>query len=164
LSKNKGKIMKNTTLNKIILSAMLIGSSLIVSGCSTTSTPAPSVKVGTEFKQTIPKEHIKNAITNAAQENGWEVIVPSSNQKDLLLKKTVGIKQTAQNTRGRIWNKVIVDKEIVANVTIHKNSYEIDLNQQSQQELSNHYGKQTLQKNMKKLEKSIHTELISEVL
>jgi|GEM_PF-1759149 len=155
--------MKTNTMKKNILAALLVTSTLVVSGC-TASAPAPSEKLQTKFHHDIGIQHMKNAIKIAAEENGWRVVNASSNATTLELKKIIPVKKTAENTRGRIWNKIIVDREVGLDVSITKDSYEININKDSQQCLSNYYAKKILHSDMKKLQKSISIALIPEVL
>jgi len=155
--------MNKNTVNKNIFAALLVTSALAVSGC-TASTVAPSAKIETKFQHNIGDDHLKKAITSAAQENGWEVVSSASTSNALVLKKTISVKKTAENTRGRTWNKVMVDKEVFADVTVSGNSYAVDLSKESQKCLSNYYANKSLQTNMKDLQKSIHLALIPEVL
>ncbi|MBN2815807.1 MAG: hypothetical protein JXQ67_03940 [Campylobacterales bacterium] len=155
--------MKTTNTHTNILAALLITSTLVVSGCAQTTAPIPSVKMETKFQHNIGSEHIKNAIVSAATENGWKV-VESGNTNDLILKKSISFKETAKNTRGRIWNKVTVTKDAYANVSLTQNSYALDLSSESQKYLENYYSSKTITADLKELKKSIHCALIPEAL
>jgi hypothetical protein len=156
--------MKTNTLKRNILAALLVSTTLVVSGCNHASTPTPVAKTQTKLKHSFGSDQIAAAITNAAQENGWQVVQASSDANSLLLKKTFSKKETAKNTRGRIWNKVRVDQDIYANVAIADNSYEIDLTKESKTFFSNYNATKQLEQAMHKLENSISVELVHDIL
>ena len=158
--------MQKSSTQKKVLVSLLVASTLLVSGCNHSSLATPVTKTQTKLKHSFTTEHIATAVTNAAQENGWQVIQPSPthDSKSLLLKKTFTKKITAENTRGRIWNKITVNKEIFANVAITEKSYEVSLTEGSKTFFSNYNAKKQLKNDLHRLENSISVELLHDIL
>lgn len=155
--------MKTITTKTTLIAALLVSTTLVVSGCTQTSTPTPVAKTQTQLKHSFGAQQINVAITNAAKENGWSVL-ESSSPNSLVLKKTFTKKETDKNARGRTWNKVAVTEEIVANVNISDKSYEINLSEESQAFFKNYMAQTELKKDMHTLENAISVELVHEIL
>ena len=155
--------MQKISIQKKVFISLLVASTFVVSGCNHASTPTPVAKTKAQLKHSFGTEHITTAVTNAAKENGWQV-VQSPSSESLVLKKTFSKKETAKNTRGRTWNKVRVNKEIYANVAITPNSYEIDLTKDSKAFFSSSADMKKLQKDLHKLDNSISLELVHDIL
>jgi len=151
--------MKTINTTKI-LAALLMTTTLTVSGYAQSTTDT-NVAVPVQFKTQIGADNIKNAVIAAAEENGW--LVFASGQL-ITLKKNIEFKETAKNTRGRIWNKVAVSKEAVANIKLSNNSYTVKLADESEKYMSKYYSKKSLTNELEELESSIKTSVALEVL
>jgi hypothetical protein len=154
--------MKKNTIKTALITALVASFAIVVSGCSKSA--APTAKVKTEFKQTLDTQNVKSAVVSASKENGWEVLKPSSTTKGLHLKKTISTRETVDDARGRNWNKVMVSKDILADVTINEKSYQIELSKDSKKYLSNYYSNKHIQNDLKELQKSIKHALITKTL
>lgn len=153
--------MKTFTTNKTIIAALLVGATLVVSGCHNTPAPAAQTQTKAQLKHSFGKENIKLALTNAAKENGWEV--SNAGEKIVIMKKFTK-KETDKNARGRTWNKVITTKEIQANVSVNDNSYEINLTPESKEFFTNYSANEELKRELHKLDNTISVELVHEIL
>lgn len=154
--------MKTNRIKKYILAALLLSTTLVISGCNHTA-PAPIAATKAQLKHSFGAEHIAAAITNAAQDSGWQV-KENGSKESLVLKKSFTKKETAKNTRGRIWNKANVSKEVVADVNVADKSYEINLTEDSKAFFSNYNSQKQLEKEMHKLQNAISVELVQEIL
>jgi len=154
--------MKTLTIKKSILAALLVSTTLVVSGCNHAA-PAPATKTEAQLKHSFGVNHIHAAVASAAQDNGWQIEKGQSSDT-LVLKKNFTKKETAPNTRGRIWNKVNVTQEILANVKVSDKSYTIDLAPESKTFFSNYNANQELNREMHNLKNAISVELVQEIL
>lgn len=154
--------MKTITLKTTTLAALLVSTSLLVSGCTQTSSPTPVAKTQTQLKHSFGSQQIQTAITNAANENGWNVQNGSSNA--LVLTKTFTKKETSKNARGRTWNKVNVSEPVALNVEISDKSYSMDIAEQSKAFFSNYNANEKLKRELHKLENAISVELVHDIL
>lgn len=154
--------MKTMTIKTTTIAALLVSTSLLVSGCMQSSAPAPISKTQTQLKHAFGAQQIKTAITNAANENGWSVLEASSDA--LVLTKTFTKRETAKNTRGRIWNKVSVTEPINLNVAISDKSYSMDLKEESRAFFSNYNANEGFKKEMHALQSAISVELVQKIL
>jgi len=154
--------MKTLTIKKSILAALLVSTTLVVSGCNHAA-PAPATKTEAQLKHSFGTNHITAAITNAAQDNGWSI--EKGNSADtLVIKKSFTKKETAPNARGRTWNKVNVSQEILADVKVSDKAYTIDLTPESKTFFSNYNANQELNREMHNLKNAISVELVQEIL
>ncbi len=154
--------MKTLSMNKNLLAALLVTTTLVVSGCSHAAVTPVQTQTKAQLKHNYGVQNVKQALINAAEENGWSVA--NADGSNMVLTKAFTKKETDKNARGRTWNKVSTTQNIVANAVASDNAYEITLTEQSKAFFTNDMAKTALNKEIHKLQNAISVELVHDIL
>ncbi len=155
-------MLKKSITNKLSVT-LLILSTLVISGCSHSPSVTPVSSVQKNFTNDFDVDILKNAITQAAEKNDWDIIDPSS--QSINLKKTYFTKKrelSALRTKRRY--KPAVKNEIVVNVDINEKSFSIKPSQESEQSFENNRQREAFNKELANLEDAIYLELVPHLL
>jgi hypothetical protein len=144
-----------------LLATLLVASSLLVSGCSFTSSPAPISKVHKDFKDNYDLSALAKIITDTAIQQDWKIT--NQTTTSIKLEKTYQKSRMLTSTHER-WKRVTVDTKIYADVDLNQKFFNITLSEQSKESLKTNCDRELFNEDIKLLEQAIDAKLSEKVL
>lgn len=149
-------LIRNTSLM-----AILITSTLLMSGCNHSPSLTPITKIQKDFKNDYDVKILSQAIANAANEKEWDIV--NQTPTSMSLKKTYQKIRILTTTHER-WKRVTENNDIYVNVDMNQKSYKINLSDQSEKSLKTDSDRELFNADLVNLEKAIYMKLSEKVL